>query len=186
GGYLRMAAVRDQRAGSWGLGMSAYTHHREGAARNFLVILAVLAASATCAVLCVQKFDVAQIRALIVALWPVSGLLSGAALALLYKLLADTASTGKLDRRQRYEIDKIVRGKVVRLWLLVAAVIAPLAFALLNAHLGVGNGKQFFIGAVGLSVASTLFFFLYVPATWLNVRDFNAELGPVNTNGPSD
>ncbi|APP83817.1 hypothetical protein [Xanthomonas hortorum] len=97
--------------------MSAYTHHREGAARNFLVILAVLAASATCAVLCVQKFDVAQIRALIVALWPVSGLLSGAALALLYKLLADTASTGKLDRRQRYEIDKIVRGKVVRLWL---------------------------------------------------------------------
>jgi hypothetical protein len=39
GGHLRMAAVSDPRSSNWGLSMNAYTHHREGAGRNFVAIV---------------------------------------------------------------------------------------------------------------------------------------------------
>ncbi|WP_143597389.1 hypothetical protein [Stenotrophomonas maltophilia] len=155
--------------------VNRYSHHRENAGRNFLGALGLSVVAFAVAKLAAPVLGAATVRTLLIALWPLFAIFAGAVLALLYRLFSDTSSVGKFTRSQRYEVEKIVKKKSRKLWLLFIMILLPLGLAIIGQHIPIGQHLAASV-ALAIAVAALLFFFAYVPATWLDLRAYVAQL----------
>jgi len=155
--------------------MNAYSHHRENAGRNFLGALVVASIAVVTAKIVAPAMGPTGVRTLLMAAWPLFAVLAGAVLALVYRLVSDTAGVGKFTRAQRYELEKIVRKKTWKLWFLFALILLPLGLAIGIQYLAFGQMLASKI-AIGVSIAGLIFFCAYVPSTWLDLRSYVAQM----------
>ncbi len=155
--------------------MNTYSHHRENAGRNFLAAVVFAAVAIGVAKLVAPALGAPTVRNLLISSWPVFAVFAAAVLALLYRLISDTASVGKFTKQQRYELEKIVRKKSWKLWVLFVMILLPLGLAIVSQYLTIGQMAATAV-ALATAVAALLFFFAYVPATWLDLRAYVAEM----------
>ncbi|NJB93176.1 hypothetical protein [Xanthomonas arboricola] len=153
--------------------IAMYSHHTEGAGKNSLILAFVVLVAGAVGWCVFAKVPLREARSLMIALWPVSAIVASLVTAVLYKLVSDTAAIGKLSWRQRFELDKIVKRKVAKLWLIVTALILPLIAAHISGFFGETLwASRLVAGAFGVATAALLCAAMYVPSVWLDIRGF--------------
>lgn len=159
------------------LTMDTYAHRSEGAGRNFLVVLGIVALSSAITLIADRFFTTDKLLKLLTDLWYLGGLIGGAVCAVLYRLYTDTVQVAKLDKRQQIVLEQIVQQKSWRLWFLLALVLLPVGAAYVIQQIPAAPATKWVAnGAFGVWIASLTFFFVYVPATWMDLRAFAVDL----------
>lgn len=175
--HSRLAAQRDQQWHGPGLGMDPYAHRSEGALRSFLVVALICVMSGSVTIVATRWMGTDKLLNLLTDLWYLGGIVGGAVCAVLYRLYTDTVQVGKLDERQRIVLTQIVQQKSVRLWLLLSMLLAPVGAAYVAKQFPGSIAAEVVAAlAFAVGVAAIIFFFVYVPATWRDLREFAAEL----------
>lgn len=143
--------------------------------RNVVTSVALVAISASASFLLLSHIPASDVVAVLAKLWVLDSVLAGATLALVYKLF-DSSYIKGLPDKSLHRLKRLLAERTYRLWSLVGLftlviILSAIPDDWLPQTLQLNRARL----ASGLFICSYLFFFVFVPRMWIELRDFQVE-----------
>lgn len=146
------------------------------AVRNLSVAALNLCAGIVCGWVAGKYVSTDLLIAVLKDLWVVQAVLAAAVVSLIYRLQSDAAIVGHLSALQRSRLDRIVRVKAGRLWVLFLLIAVSAALARIADVVPSVYHQRVVAGAAVTFMISTALFCLYLPSMWNELRSFVTQL----------